>query len=494
MREIASIIRKIPFLTNGVALIGIVLFLAGIVVTKGGILKLRELWIEFTPFFPMSLSDVTPARVLSSIPLIVRVFIVLVSSICAVLVGVLWAFSGLAEAIRSRKKVTNPEDLERPELVAESLRVGQAQYWRLASWLFRKLASVWPRVRLVTPVSYDIVKDLARSSAKFVVVGFLIALVVYLVHLAPVLLKKYVQVGIELFVPSATPLYALLIFLILANVVIAASLVPLRAQEFHRTCHSVPVHGAGEPHLFFALLEEGCRLLSPRDVPDRKPVRLEEDGYLKSRGSLIESYPEPVRTFSKPAAYICLPFVFLLLTMGFSRLINFHRPLAPMHYVDFLTQHSLDYILEVAFALGMILAGLHLAEVARRMFLVRRFRSALVFCYTTKENSARIKGFSRQLSPGFSEPMQWEVSQGVDDQLAGWAKDLGSPRKFSVQLCWAEAISEASTAESARFLVRLEQSPSLDEAMEHLSQLPFHVDFQTEAEGPSEVPPTPGAG
>jgi hypothetical protein len=419
----------------------------------------------------------------------VRVFIVLVSSICAVLVGALWTLSGLAEVIRSRKKVVNPANLDRPEVVAESLREGKAQYWRSASWVLRKLASVWPRVRLVTPVSHEIFKDLTRSSIKFIIIGLLVALVVYLLHLTPVLLNKYLQIRIELVVPSATPLYALLVFLILANVLIAVSLVPLRAQDFHRTCHSVRVHGSGDSHLFFALFEEGCRLLSPRGLPDRKPVRLEQEGNPSSKGSLTESYPEPVPGFSRPAAYVCLPFVFLLLTMGFSRLIHFHRPLAPMHYMDFLTQHSLDYVLEVAFALGMIFAGLRLAEAARRMFLVRRFRSAVVFCYASRDIS---EGSTPHPHLKFSGPLKWRLAQGADDQLASWAKDLGSQRKFLMNLCWAEASSEASAAEEARFLVHLEQSPSLDEAMTRLSELPFRVDFQRDVglapEEPSSSP------
>ena len=97
-------------------------------------------------------------------------------------------------------------------------------------------------------------------------------------------------------------------------------------------------------------------------------------------------------------------------------------------------------------------------------------------------------------SLGFSEPIKWKIAQGVDDQLAGWAKDLVSQTRFSVQLCWAEASSEASSAYAARFLVHLEQSPSLDEAMERLSELPFHVNFQSDVvPGPDETPrlPTP---
>ena len=467
-------------MTNGMALIGLVLLLAGIVVTKGGILKLRTLWIEFSPYFPISFSEVTPARVLVSVPLIVKVFIVLVSSICAVLIGAMWAFSGLAEMIRSRKKDVNPADLDQPALVAGSLREAQSEYWRSSSWVLRKFTSLWPRARFITPVSYEILKDLARSSAKLIVVGFVIALVVYLLQLTPVLLKKYLQVTVEIVVPSATPLYALLGFLILANAIIAASMVPLRRREFVRSCHIVPVKGAGDPHLFFSLLEEGCRLLSPKGLPDRRPVRLEQEAAPTTKGTLIESYPEAVKAFSRPAAYACLPFVFLLLTMGFSRLMDFHRPVAPMHYADFLAYHSLDYVLEVAFALGLILTGLNLAELARRMFEACRFRSALVFCYAMKGAPDRNSGTSPKQPLGPSGPVNWKVVQGVDDQFAGWAKDPASQRKFSVQLCWAEAFSEASAAGAPRFLIRLEKSPSLDEAMQHLSELPFHVDFQAD--------------
>ena len=39
-----------------------------------------------------------------------------------------------------------------------------------------------------------------------------------------------------------------------------------------------------------------------------------------------------------------------------------------MTYQEFLTAHSLDYLLEVAFALGLIIAGLYFAEWARKLF------------------------------------------------------------------------------------------------------------------------------
>jgi hypothetical protein len=94
---------------------------------------------------------------------------------------------------------------------------------------------------------------------------------------------------------------------------------------------------------------------------------------------------------------------------------------------------------------------------------------------------------------GLSSPTNWKVAQGVDDQLAGWAKDPGREKKFSVQLCWAEAFSEASTADTARFLIRLDQSSSLDEAMKRLSELPFHVDFQADVAVLSEAPQSPSS-
>ena len=94
------------------------------------------------------------------------------------------------------------------------------------------------------------------------------------------------------------------------------------------------------------------------------------------KGTLIENFPESEQALC--GRRICLFAVDLAVANnGVYEAYTFSRPAGPMTYVEFLTAHSLDYLLEVAFALGLILSGLYFAEWARKLFDVRRYRSAL---------------------------------------------------------------------------------------------------------------------
>ena len=50
-----------------------------------------------------------------------------------------------------------------------------------------------------------------------------------------------------------------------------------------------------------------------------------------------------------------------------------------------------------------------------------------------------------------------------------------------MDLIWAEVFSESAANGSSRFVIDLLQSNALDEAMQHIVKLPFHVAFQLDA-------------
>ena len=77
--------------------------------------------------------------------------------------------------------------------------------------------------------------------------------------------------------------------------------------------------------------------------------------------------------------------LFSPVTLGFARLIGFDRSVDPMPYQDFLSTRLLNHTVEVAFALALIVVGLHFAEQARRLFGVRRYRSALIFAFALSD-------------------------------------------------------------------------------------------------------------
>lgn len=483
-------LRDIRILKNGRALIGIVFFLSGVVILLDGTGRIRELWVQLAPYFPFALPQDAGERVLQSLPLIFATFISGVGSVSAVLIGGLWLLSGLAEVFRKEKVAPEPPDLADPGLVTESLRSSEAQYWRASSLPVRLLSRMMPRARFTSPVSYKMAASLLGSMVKIFFAAVLIAVVFHIFQLVPGLVKKYLQASLTLAVPSPRPLYLVLGFLMALNGLMALSLVVLKRNEFVRGRESLAIRGKGDPHLFLALLEEGCKLLSGKGLPDKRPVRLQHTENPHVRGSLIECFSEQARFFARPAAYCCLPLVFCFLTMGFSRLVHFRRTPDPMPYVQFLSFHSLDWLVEVAFALALILAGVYVADQAGRLFRIRRFQSALVFCQVGPQTPLRVSplvGRRFSFSSG-ADARTWSIVDGVDPQFADWVKNPESPERFQCEVFWAQVVTETRVDEDeGRFVIAMEASAPLDDALRRIVLLPLHVNFEPAVEEPAEA-------
>jgi len=337
-------------------------------------------------------------------------------------------------------------------------------------------------------------RDVFGSVVRLALVACAIAGAVWFLQALPELLKKFFQVRINLLVPSARPLYALLALLAVFNVVIAVSLVPFRRRRFSTGSETVRIRGRGEASLFLALLEESCRLLNRAGLAEKKPVRLRQENNPDVAGTLVESSPELVSAWARPVAYLCLPLAFLLLTMGFSRLIQFTRPVFPMSYTDFLCYHVLDYLLEVAFALGLIIAGGHFLDWARKLCDIKVFRSVLVFC--TMQPTGRLQGAetANTAAPAtvtVASSVHWKTEKGIDRQFAAWAKEPQVARDFVGELYWAEALSESAGAEDMRFLEDLGVSEDLDRNMSRVVELPLAAGYRRFTESVA-VPGTGG--
>ena len=490
MQDMKRILGNIPLIKNGHALLGIVFFLAGLVVTREAVLKLRELWVEFGQYFPLSLGGLALPRFLEVLPLVVLIFIVLVSSVCAVLIGLLWALSGLMDIIRSWRQPVVSGDLKQPEVVAEAVRTAQAQYWRSSSWWIRGFVYLWPRARLMSPVSFEILGDVFGYLFRLALLALAVALATHLLAYIPSLAKRFLQVTVILAVPSASPLYLTLAAMMLVNLLIGASFVPVRKKEFFRECEPARVTGSGSISLFFALVEEACTLLNPKGASRKPPVRLEGDQNPPERATFVESQPKAVRSLARPAGYCCLPLAFLFCTMGFSRLIDFQRPVVTAHWTDFLSYHLLDYIFEVIFALGLIFAGLHLAEWARRIFDIQKFRSSVVLCFA---RTPRPSPASRPTEDGegvrSAEGVLWKVVPGLDPEFAQWARSAGQGDSFEVTTCWADILTETTGPQSPRFVIDMDRSESLDEAMAKIIELPYRVNFQADGKEERVIAP-----
>lgn len=487
MQRLQDTAKRIALFFAGERLVGVAFVISGALVARLGVTRLLELWREVSPHLPLSLPGNTPEILLNSLPLIFQYFINTVGSVCAVLIGALWFFGGLAETFESRKTGPQPADFQFPDLVAESLRTGSLLNWPSTPWLCRLLSMVWSKARCMSPVSYSMFSDAAWSFWKVIGLGIVVALIFLGLQMLPGIVDSVFHRRISLLVPSPRPLYTILAFLLLVNVVIALSLMPFRPRLIDRDETSLPVKGRGDPQLFLALMEEGCRLLTSRGDPYRPGTRLEVQNDLRIRGSLIENYPAVRQTWGKPVAYICVALVVILLVAGFSRLVHFKGLETPLAHTDFLRTYSLYYLVSVAVSVGLILSGLHLAEWARRLLAIRSFRSFAVLCVTRSDGEGSTSHEpigKRHRAPG---DLMWSVVEGVDERLASWAKNPRSDSQFQVQVFWAELRSESATAHGPRHLIGSAQSEPLGTAMARIMELPFHVAFEREEE------PTPGS-
>jgi hypothetical protein len=476
-----NLIGKVAFWKNGEILVGLVVLLAGLYVAWQGFAKLRELGTFFASFLPLALPEDVGERLLRSLPLVGKVFINTVGSLAAMLMGCAWAISGLIEAWQAGKKRPEPADVQNPELVAELVRTGHGQYWKSSAPLVRLAGSLLPRARSISPISYEVMGNLFWTSLKVVLVGVGIAVLWQVFHAIPGAVKSYLHQDISLVVPPARPLFVLLGFVVVVHLFIALSLMPFKRPVFVRTREALSISGSNDPSTFFALLEEACKLLDAVGIPPRAAARLATDGSLPVKATLLETTPESLRSVARPAGYFCLPLTFFPLIMGFTRLIHFQRPVDPMPYSEFLTRHLLSCGLEVAFAMALIVVGLHFAEQARRLFGIRRFRSALIFAMATSDCAPAAVSTEEPQDPSArfgAEDLQWKPAHGADDCFANWAREPQASGTFAVDLFWAEAFSESAVNDGPRFVTDLRRSSVLDEAMEHLVKLPFHVAFR----------------
>lgn len=477
-----GVVARLPLLTNGEALVALALVVSGAVIARDGARQLWAAWKALQPYLPFTLPADTPGVILNSLPLIVTLFVCTVSSICAVLIGLLWVFGGLADAFRARKWTAEASEFQHPELVAEALAQAVPRPWAVTPRVARVIGFVWPAARSMSPVSYHTCKSIVAALWKVALTAAAIAIVTLALQSVPALVRRFLHQNMILVVPSVAPLYHLLILVAVVDVVAALSLVPLRKRTFERSSRSMIVRGQGDPHVLFALIEEGARLLTPKGQHGtRGAVRLVSDVSDRVKGTLVESAATPLRFLGRPAGYVCVPLAAVMLIGGFSRIIHFSRSVSPMPYADFLQFHLVSYALTVAFAFGMIVAGLHFAQLARKVFAIRRYRSSLVFCAVRQADTALQEQSAQARTHTRGNPPMWKLNPGVDDQFAAWARQPSGTRRFRVDAYWAETVSETADQTAARHLIGVRSGHWLDEAMARILDLPFRVKFEVEA-------------
>ena len=477
MADIRKILEKAPFLANGGMLVGMAFVLAGVLVTRLGGIGLWGVWQRSEALRPFKI----PASqiILISLPVIVKIFVIVLSSVSAVMIGVLWFGSGVAETIRAWKRSGIAAELAHSGLVAESMRTNTIRNWDREPLFLRVISLVWSKARVMTPASYRVFTDLVRAVFGLIVWILLIAMLKFGLEHLPLLVKQVLKRDLVLIIPSMGPLYSLVGLLAVMYTLAALSLLPMGKPSCRSMGRRIGVKGRGNSSLFFALLEEGCRLLIPKGSTVGTTARLQDSSDPLVRGTLVEGPPGPDLAFATPSAYLCLPLFVALVFYGFAGLIGFDKPEDKMPYQEFLSGHLLEYLVRIVFCFGLVICGLNAAELAGKLFALTRYRSSGVFS-RVKIKSMRDSQVEEAPSGDGGGTRLWKTMAGVDEQFSTWVKDSSSQTRFEIEIWWAEILSEAESLEEPRHVVGLFQSEALDAALSRIIQIPFRVGFEAD--------------
>ncbi len=445
-------------LPNHTILYGLTLGALGLFLSMGAVTRLYEL----REFFPLRLPDQVSQVILDYIPFILGTFITTVAAIAGLIVGFNWLVNGLREVSCFRIRLKWAGEYLRPEAVSLGLKEGKIRsYERAPSLIFLILSRFWANARFISEIPAETVRRNVRFLWLAVIAGFIIHFGFRLLELVPPYLEN-LGLGSGYVVPSPGPFYNLLAMVCVFKLIIAVSLIPLRKPAAGREMDSMIVEGKGHPSVLFAVLEEGSKVFAFKGFPNRvarsKPVVCEDNETLI--GTLIESFPQYMRTSARPAATACLLLGSVMILIGFLQIIFAQYPIFSAGYEDFFRLYSMSLVMDILLNVMVIMLGKGFLEQARSLMAVYRFRSSLVY--------VEAKGdFERQVLPDLNGIVSPER---LFDPLL--------PCAFNVRYFSGEAVSEAVDPEGPRELVALETSGRLAKDVSRLKFLPFQVQFR----------------
>lgn len=444
-------------LPNQTLLYSVILAALGGLVTMGSVTRLYEL----REFFPLRLPEQVNEFILGYIPFILGTFITTVAASAGLIVGINWAIGGMRQLTRLKMPLRWPGDYYKSENVSHGLKEGRVHsYEHAPSIIFYLLGKLWSNAAYISEIPGRIV----RRNVRFVWMGLAMGIVIHFFFKGLELLPPYLAslgLGAGYVIPSPIPFYNLLAVVCALKLMIAFSLIPLKKPAAAREMDSMIVEGKGHPSVFFAMLEEGSKIFAHQGFSNRisrsKPVVC-QDGETRI-GTLIESFPEYVRTSSRLAAHLSLFLGSVLILVGFLQLILMQYPSFSVGYEDFFRLYIMSVLVDILLNVAIILFGKSFLDQSRSLMAIYRFRSSLVY--------VEAKGdFDRKLHPELGGIVSPERLFNPLSQCA-----------FNVRYFSSESISEAITPEGVRELVGLETSARVRKDVERLKFLPFQINF-----------------
>ncbi len=444
-------------LPNHTVLYGIILTALGILILMGSATRLYEL----REFFPLRLPEQVNEFILNYVPFILGIFVTTVAALAGLIVSINWIINGFRHLSRFRVPLKWAGDYYHPDNVSLGLKEGKLHsYEKSPSVIFLLVGRFWKNARFISEIPGEIARWNMRFIWKALFIGIVVHLLFRVLDLVPIYLSG-LGLGTGYVVPSPFPLYNLLAVICVLRVLTALSLTPLKIPIVGREMDSMIVEGKGHPSVFFSILEEGSRIFAHKGFPNRiyrsKPIICNDGETLI--GTLIESFPQHVRTSCRFAALFSLLLGAMMILVGFLQIIFMQYPTFSVSYEEFFRLYILSLLVDIIMNVAIILFGKSFLEQARSLMSIYRFKSSLVY--------VEAKGdFDKKLLPDSGRKVSRELPF---DPLCQCAFNL---RYFS-----AEAISESVNPEGVRELIGLETSDKLVKDIGRLKFLPFQVKF-----------------
>lgn len=435
---------------NAASVYGMMFLMLGATLGYIGASRLYDLFLTVRSLLPLGPSEQTIEKISSAWPVVFSYFVTFVSSVSAVLFGVVWFFSGLADFFRTGSLNTPTGTLQRPEdicnrfFMAERLSdSGNSSGHQFGSFPGSGFS--------YSPVSKSLLKIAIISFLKIAVVWFVFWVLTVGIEVAPHFLNRFFSLQVSFIAPSFNNIHLLFFAGLCFNLLVGASLLSKKGPVAAKQSELVSIEGNFAAPLYLSIFESAFSLLSPKGVASAIPFRLRCPGIDGVPASLVESFPKPLSSVSNPLGFLFVPLAFFLTIWGFTSLLAFSSTTQGHTVSNFLSAHFPLIVVDIFFYVAMIWFGLHVADWIRVLFSVKRYESILALCAVESSEKTEFAAEVQAKACKHDEPLASTLEQGPTNELLVWSKTPSKNSRFRASLVWAKVITESLGDSSGRF-------------------------------------------
>ncbi len=459
---------------NASSFYGIMFFLLGTALLYIGASKLYHLFLTLRGLLPLGAPEQTVEKISSSWPVVFLYFVTFVSSISAVLFGVVWVFSGLADFFRSGTFNAPVATLQGPEAVSD--RFFSADRICDSAKSLPQVFGRFPGGGLsYSPISKSLLKIAIVSFFKIGFIWIILWALTIGIEVAPHFLSQFFTVQVKFVSPSFDSIHWLFFAALCFNLLVGASLVSRRAPIASKQSEVASLEGNFAAPVYLSVFESVFSLLSPKGVASPIPFRVRCGGIDGVPASLVESFPRPLASVSNPVGFAFIPLAFFMSIWGFSSLMGFSSMEPHITTSNFLSARFPFLVADIFFYIGMIWFGLHVADWIRILFSVKRYESILALCAVEPSEMTRSMDVVEKKGLKRDSHLASVLEQGPSKDLLVWSKAPSKNARFTASVAWSKVITESLGRSSGRFYCKDVKDPDVDALVRKIISLTQHI-------------------